>query len=581
MPLAEKIHTHKILKIASVDTSLCFLLSKKLGVPKIISQVLINRGITNPDEADKFLNTKIGQLLDPYSFLDMHKAVAIIRQSIEKKERIMVFGDYDADGITALAVMKDTLLKMGADAVHYIPHRVREGYGLNKNILNIVKEKNAKLLVTVDCGTNSHGEIRELRRHNIGVIITDHHQPQGNGLASSSQSHQPQGQGLPDADALINPKIPACGYKYRDLAGVGVAYKLCQALTGKPLTEELDLVSLGTIADVVPLLGENRIIAKEGLAQLSKSRRAGIRALMETSRLRSQKINARFVSYILGPRINASGRVDTADIALNLLLSKHDHEASELARCIEVHNRQRQKIESQIFQEAQALISKINFKDDKVIVIAREGWHHGVLGIVASKLADRFYRPTIVISLNDGLSKGSGRSIKNFHLFEALSECKEYLQDFGGHSHAVGLVIDRAKIEGFKEKINHLAKEKLHLEDLIPSLEIDMELSLLDLNSQDIEKLNTLEPFGCGNPEPLFFTRNLKLKSQPQVLSRDTLKFWVSDGAVTYPVIGFGMSDLADSLINADFLDLVYCPRIDEWQESSGIILEAKEIFCK
>lgn len=560
-------HTHKIIKIPPVSGPLCDLLSKELGISKILAQVLINRGITGVRDAENFLNAKTSHLLDPYLFSDMHKAVSIIRRAIEKKEKILVFGDYDVDGVTALALMKDTLFSLGADAQHYIPHRVKEGYGLNKDILRIVKEKKAGLVITVDCGTGSYKEIEELKRNNINVIITDHHQPQDNAPLA--------------ADALINPKVSSSGYTYKDLAGAGVAYKLCQALAGKPLFDELDLVSLGTIADVVPLLGENRIIVKEGLLQLSKSRRPGIRALIETSRLKNKKINAGFVSYILGPRINASGRIGNADIALDLLLAKEEAQALESARYIELHNRQRQKIEGQILEEAESLLSRINFKEDKVIVLAKEGWHQGVLGIVASKLADRFNRPTVVISLNEGHCKGSGRSIKNFHLFDALMECKECLTNFGGHAHAVGLVIDRENVEVFRHKINSLAKEKLNFEDLIPSIEIDMELKFSDLTRQGIRGLEALEPFGRGNPEPLFFTRNLKLKGSPQVLGRGTLKFWVSDAEATYPVIGFGMSDFSDSLVKSNFLDLVYYPRIDDWQEKEEIILEAKEIFCK
>lgn len=560
-------HTHKIIKYPPVNRPFCDLLVKELGISRMLAQVLMNRGINSAKEAQNFLDAKTSQLLDPYLFSDMAKAVSMARRSIEKKEKILVFGDYDVDGVTALALAKNALLGLGADVEHYIPHRVNEGYGLNKEILRIVKEKKARLVVTVDCGTSSYKEVEELKRNNIGVIITDHHQPQDSAL--------------PKADALINPKVSGCGYSYQDLAGAGVAYKFCQALAEKPLFDELDLVSLGTIADVVPLLGENRVIVKEGLAQLSKSRRPGIRALIETSRLKNKKINSGFVSYILGPRINASGRVGSADIALDLLLAKDDAQAIESARYIELHNRQRQKIESQILEEAQSLLSRVNFKEDKVIVLASEGWHHGVLGIVASKLADRFNRPTIVISLSEGRCKGSGRSIKNFHLFEALMGCKDCLENFGGHAHAVGLVIDRANVEGFKHKINSLAKEKLCFEDLIPSIEIDMELKFPELTDKDIAGLEALEPFGRGNPEPLFFTRGLKLKGQPQVLNRGTLKFWASDGEVTYPVIGFGMSDLSESLTNADSFDLVYYPRIDDWQEKEEILLEAREIFCK
>jgi single-stranded-DNA-specific exonuclease len=498
----------------------------------------------------------------------MHKAVNLIKKSVKNKEKILVFGDYDVDGITALVLLKNTLTKAGADVMHYLPHRIKEGYGLSKNIINIAKENKIKLVITVDCGITNHKEIEALRQHNIEVIITDHHEP----LTET----------LPFASSIINPKIKGSNYKYRDLAGVGVAYKLCQAISGSAQLEDLDLVSLGTIADSAPLTGENRIIAKEGLLRLSQTKREGLRVLIENAGIQNKKFTSTFVSFILGPRLNASGRMDSAETSLNLLMSESREEANKFASIIEEYNRARQKVEGKILEEAQDLINReINFKDHKIIVIAKEDWHHGVLGIVASKLADRFYRPAIVISISEDLCKGSGRSIKNFHLFDALLDCKEFLNTFGGHSHAAGLVITKDNIEDFKQNINRLAHERLSLTDLIPSLDIDMELGLPDLNEEIIADLEKLEPYGTGNPEPLFYTRNLKLKGEPQTLSRETLKFWVSDGNATFQAIGFGMSELKDSFTRADTFDLIYSPRIDNWRGDSAILLEAKDIFFR
>lgn len=563
-----KILSMKKISIHPPDLKLQGSLVNGLGISRVIAQLLINRGITTKAEADKFLNIKADNFLDPYSFKDMQVAVDLIRRSNREKEKVMIFGDYDVDGITSVALLKQTLSKIGLEAISYLPHRVKEGYGLAKNILEIAKEKNIKLLITVDCGISSYREVAQLRREGINVVITDHHEP----------THSE----LPPASAIINPKIADSGYKYRDLAGVGVVYKLCQALLKDRLIEDLDLVSLGTIADVVPLTGENRIIAKLGLGVLANTVKIGLRALIDSSSIKNKKISSTFVSFILGPRINASGRMDSGEVALKLLLTKEKDEACRLAEALQVYNRQRQKIEGKILEEAQGLIDKeVNFKEHKVIVVANEGWHQGVLGIVASKLADRFYRPTIVISLAEGLCKGSGRSIKNFHLFGALLECKEFLDAFGGHSHAVGLVITRNNIEEFKNKINHFARESLSFEDLIPSLEIDMELSLSDLSEGLALELEGLEPFGTGNPEPLFYSRKLKLKGPLQLLGKDTIKFWVTDGNATYQAIGFGMSSFKDSLLNADSFDLAYNLRMDTWQGNSNIILEAKEIFCK
>jgi single-stranded-DNA-specific exonuclease len=562
-------YSHKILNIATANFHLQDTFSKELGISKIAAQLLINRDIHTIPEAEKFLNAKLEHLLDPYSFSEMRLAVNLIKEAAKNKERVMVYSDYDVDGVTSLVLLKNTLSKMGLDVTHYIPHRVKEGYGLTKNIAKIAKEQKVKLLITADCGTNSLSAIEELRAANIEVILTDHHEPVG----VDSTHH---------ASAVLNPKLKSSNYKFRELAGVGVAYKLCQALTADPMEEDLDLVSLGTIADSVPLKGENRIIAKEGLKRISRTQRLGLKTLIETSRIQNREITPDFVSFILGPRINAAGRMDSAEISLNLLMSQERQEALRLAKTIEAYNRQRQKIENEIMVQAQDLIDKeVNFKEHKVMVVAKEGWHLGVLGIVAAKLAEKFYRPAILISLNDGLCRGSGRSIKNFHLFEGLLECRQLLDNFGGHQHAIGMVIPENNIDEFRNKINLFARESLNIQDLIPSMDIDMELSFSELNMDLILEMKKLEPFGVGNPEPLFYTKNLMLKGQPRLYSRDTLKFWVTDGDLTYSAIGFGMGALLESLVNAEKLDLVYFPKIDSWQGQESPILEVKEIFFK
>ncbi|OGX15377.1 MAG: single-stranded-DNA-specific exonuclease RecJ [Omnitrophica WOR_2 bacterium RBG_13_41_10] len=561
--------TSKILKIAPPNLKLQNTFSEKLKVSCIFAQILINRGIDNIGDAGKFLETKLQDLLDPHLFSDIDKATGLVKKAARNKKKIMVFGDYDVDGITSLALMKNTLDEIGASVITYLPHRIKEGYGLNKDILQLVRHKKADLLITVDCGTNSLSQIQELRQHNIEVIVTDHHEPLDNEVALC-------------ASAIINPKLKTSGYKYRDLAGVGVAYKFCQAIKNENLFDDLDLVALGTVSDVVPLTGENRIMVKEGLSRIASTKRIGLKALIETSGIKNKEIKPSSVSFILGPRINASGRMDTAEIAFKLLISEEEQEAQELARLMETHNRTRQKIENKILEQAQDLINKqVNFKEHKVIVVAGEDWHQGVLGVVASKLADRFYRPTIVISKKGDLCKGSGRSIKSFHLFNSLLECQELLDTFGGHSHAVGLIIRRSNIESFKNKINDLARGKMLFEDLVPTLDIDMELALSDLSASLVMELEKMEPFGEGNPEPLFYTKGLKLKGQPQALSRDTLKFWVSDGNTTYQAIGFGMASFKESLIAADSFDLVYTPRMDNWQGNSSMILEIRDIFFR
>lgn len=562
-------YSTKIINVSVPNTHLQNTFHKELRISKILAQVLVNRGILTLEAARKFLDVKASDLHDPFLFKDMQAAVKLVKDTIKNNQKMMIFGDYDVDGVTSVAILENTLSGMGAKVSHYLPHRVNEGYGLSKSILSIARDNNIKLLITVDCGTSSHKEIAQLRHAGIEVIITDHHEP--------SQDQAPL------ASAVINPKIKGSGYKFRDLAGVGVAYKFCQALTGKNLTDDLDLVSLGTIADMVPLFDENRIIAKLGLAKFLETKKLGLKTLIENAGIKNKKFNSSYIGYIIGPRINASGRMDTSETSLKLLTTTSQAQAEALASEVEGHNRRRQKVESQIIEEAYAIIEReVNFKEHKIIVVANEGWHHGVLGVVASKIADKFYRPTIVISKTAGAAcKGSGRSIKNFHLFYALSECREFLDNFGGHSHAVGLVITDDKIDDFRIKINNFAKDNLRFEDLIPSIQVDMEIKFADLNEKLVRELELLEPFGTGNPQSQFITRNLKIKGQPAILAKDTIKFWATDGENTFQVIGFGKSPLAGSLINADSFDLIYSPKIDSWQGANGIILEAEEIILK
>jgi len=560
--------THKVLNLAVPHIHLQDQLSRELGISRILSQVLVNRKIKSVSEAEKFLKAGLDDLFSPDLFSGMPAARALVKKALENKEKVMVCGDYDVDGITSTVLIKDTLSRMGLDVFHHIPHRISEGYGLNGEAVAFARANGIRLVVTADCGTSDYKEVEGLRRANIDVIITDHHEAQGAFLPASS--------------SLINPKLKGSGYPFRDLAGVGVAYKFCQALSGSVLDEELDLVTLGTIADSVPLNGENRIIAREGLLRLPLTKRKGLRAIIDNAGVGNRKFNSTYVSFIIAPRLNAPGRMSSADLSLRLLMSSDYDEAQKLAAELEQLNRQRQKVEAKILEEAEEMINRqVNFKEHKVIVIAKDDWHQGVLGIVASKLADRFYRPAIVISLDKDLCKGSGRSIKNFHLFQALADCRGLLDSFGGHAHAAGLLITRDNIDEFRKTINKLAHERLDLADLLPGIDVDAELVLADLNDKAVRELGALEPFGMGNPEPLFYTRLLRLKGQPQVLGRETLKFWVTDGTLTCQVIGFGMAGMFDSLTQAESFDLVYTPKIDSWRQEESVILEAKDIFLK
>ncbi|MCM8771221.1 MAG: single-stranded-DNA-specific exonuclease RecJ [Candidatus Omnitrophica bacterium] len=552
----------RIWNIAQPNHKLQKALCQELGISPILANLLINRMIKNVEEAERFLNPTLASLFDPYQLPDMPKAVERLKRAIAKKEKILIFGDYDVDGLTAVALLESQFLKLGLKALHYIPHRVKEGYGLNKEAIDFASQHNVKLLLTVDCGISNTEEIEELCRRHIDVIVTDH--------------HEARDERIPACTAVIDPKRYDSVYPYRDLAGVGVAYKLAQCITQETLEDELDLVLLGTVADMVPLTGENRILVKKGLECFYRTKKVGLQALIEESGLKS--ISTTSISYILAPRINASGRVDSAHYSLELLLTHSESRARDLAKLLSRHNQERQRLERKILEEAQDLIGReVNFKEHNVIVLAKEGWHQGVLGIVASKIMDRFYRPTIVISLSDGLCRGSCRSIKNFHIFDALWDARDLLENFGGHQHAAGLSIHRDKVPEFKHRINHLAKKRMRIEDLLPSLEIDMELSLADLNEKLIRDIKALEPFGYGNPAVIFYTPALRLKGSPKILSKDTLRFWCTDAEFTYPAVGFGMSSLYNSLTEAKAFDLIYTPTLDDWQPQT-IQLEIKDI---
>ncbi|MBL7081854.1 MAG: single-stranded-DNA-specific exonuclease RecJ [Candidatus Omnitrophica bacterium] len=566
----------KIIKIAQPDKIAIDNLSKELGISRILAQILVNRKIESASEAERFLRPKLDHLHNPLQLKGMRRAVSRVKQALDKKEKVLVCGDYDVDGLTSMALLLFHLQELGLHCISYIPHRLKDGYGLNRTVIDIAKKENISLIITVDCGISDFFIIEQLQKQGIDVIVTDHHE------ARERQSN---------AFAVIDPKQDNCPYPYKELAGVGVVFKFIQALLDggtlrgetlatDRLAQDLDLVALGTIADMVALNGENRIIAKEGLKRLVDSSRLGINALFEVSRVKKRKIEPETVSYILAPRLNASGRIGSAESSLKLLLSQDNVEAAQLANEVNLCNQRRKKIEERILKEAEAQIEReINFKEDYIMVIAGSNWHPGVIGIVASKLMQRFLRPTIIISESETLCKGSARSIKNFSIFEALLFCEEYLEDFGGHIRAAGLVIFRENIAKFREKINCFAKNKLSWQDFIPSLEIDSQIELSDLDERLIEELDELMPYGAANPKPLFYTANLKLVGSALVLRRDTLKFWVSDGKRTFAALGFGMAPLKEKLSESNSFDLIYYPQIDEWQGNQNIILEVKEII--
>ena len=541
-------------------------LSDALDVHPIIGQLLINRDITDIGEAKDFLSADLSGLHDPFLFKNMEKAVERINQAKEDKERVLVVGDYDVDGVTSSALLNNIFKQLDIEVVHYIPDRFTDGYGLNEGIAQFAKEEGVSLMIAVDCGITAYKEVELIKHNGIDVIILDHHVPDDDRL--------------PDAIAIINPKQKDCPYPFKHLAAVGLVTKLTQALLGKEKSEKiLDLAAIGTVADVVPLRGENRIFVKSGLPKITNTKNKGLRALLEITKMKGKKISPFHIGFVLGPRINAAGRMDSAEASLDLFLSEDHQEAYDLAKVLDRHNIKRQKIQKEVIDEALNMVEQeVNFKDQKIIVLGREGWHKGVLGIVAAKLADKYYRPAIVISIEDGIGTASARSIDGFHIHEALTDCAQYLEKFGGHAGAAGLTIKEENIDPFRSLINKIAHETLEVKKLRPTLKIDCEIPLSSINMELAEIINSMEPFGEGNPAPIFCSRKVAIKSDPAVLGKNTLKFWVGDDDFSISAVGFGMADYEGMIRSGEDIDLAYEISIDDWNKAPTPQLKLKDI---
>ena len=541
-------------------------MASSLDISPITAQLLINRGIEDEMQAHHFLYGDFGSCHDPFLLKGIQKSIDRVNQAIKNKENILIYGDYDVDGITSVALLNIVLTHLGAKTSTYIPNRLEEGYGLNADAIKKARQKKISLIITVDCGISAHKEIEFARRLGIDTIITDHHEIKKDDL--------------PFAFSIINPLQKGCYYPFKQLSGVGIAYKFAQALlkeTSYPIETHLDLVALGTISDLSVQKGENRILTKCGLNMINRTENEGIKALIEVAGLKSKTISCMHVGYILGPRINAMGRVGSPDIALQLLLTKDKEEALNLARTLHQENRNRQKIEARVLNEALDKIEReINFKDSKVIVLSGDDWHLGVIGIVASRIIDKFYRPTIVIGLNGKIGKGSGRSIDNFHLFNAINLCSKHLIDFGGHESACGLVINKKDINKFTSEINLVAKKTIADEDLYPTIDIDAEVTLSDLTEKFLAELELLAPFGPENPKPVFFSGGAYLKNDPRRISKNGFKMWVSDDKATCEAISFRGSNNSMPFRGAK-VGLVYSPSINIWQGLSSVQLDLKD----
>lgn len=554
--------------IKDSDALILSLLTKELNISPVIARLLANRNIKDPREAEKFLNAKLSDLHDPYMLKGMKESVARIRRALSKGEKIMVYGDYDVDGITSVTLLTSTLTGLGGHVIEYIPNRLEEGYGLNLEACRYAHKKKVGLIITVDCGINAVREVDYLNSLGIDTIVVDHHEVQANAL--------------PKAFAIIDPLQDGCHYPFKHLAGVGLAFKLAQALLDCPpekLVGLLDLVALGTVSDIVPQLGENRILTRYGLETVATTDRVGLRELINVSGLKGKNISSGHIGFILGPRINASGRIGSPKMALRLLLTDREDEAKELAQRLNQENRNRQKIEADILKQAMQKISmEVNFKEHKAIVLSGADWHRGVIGIVASRIVDKFYRPTAIISVKGSTGRGSARSISDFDLFCAVSKCKKHLIEFGGHKAACGFSIYKKDIGKFKEQLNKLAAKLLKPEHLLPKLRADMDIPLNKLSEGLICDIERLSPHGPKNPSPLFISRGTKLKNAPKNIGRNGIKFWVTDGGITCEAVAFGVSDIFLEHLSGGAVDLAYSPSVNTYKGLRSIKLDLKDL---
>ncbi len=536
-------------------------IQKRTGLSALTSSVLCARGVTTDEEIKTFLDTSSQKLCDPMRMKNMGKAVEIIIDAIEKNKKIAVYGDYDVDGITSVCVITKYLRSVNADCQYYIPDRLNEGYGLNCEAIDKLKNSGVELIVTVDTGVTAIEEAEYCKKIGVKLVITDHHECKDD---------------LPDADAVVNPKQPGCEYDFKELAGVGVAWALVRALDMRLKknrteldTEYITFVAIGTIADVMPLVGENRFITDLGIRKLAMTRNVGLRALMrhcaQDGRER-KRVSATTVSFVLAPRINAAGRFGKAELAAQLFLTGDANEADRLAAKLCEMNRERQAMENKIFEEAtEQLGSSFDKKKDKAIVLWHENWHHGVIGIVASKLADKYFCPSILISIDEDEGKGSGRSIKGFNLFEALSKCSHLLSKYGGHELAAGLTIGKDNLTQFRKELYEYAASCL-TDECIPSIEIDCEISADELTLNAVDELSKLEPYGMGNPQPKFCIRNMKIVSMIPIGNDKHARFMLESDGRTYDAVMFGISLDELPLAEGDVVDVAFTADINSFR---------------
>ena len=518
-----------------------------------INQILKNRGIEDEKDKEIFMNPSLDFLRDPFLMKDMDKAVKRIQKAIENNETIFIYGDYDVDGVSSTSILCIYFDSINYPVSYYIPNRLEEGYGINEDAIRKIHNEGCNLIISVDCGITSVKEVDLANELGIDVIITDHHECQSE---------------IPNALAVVNPKQDDCHYPFDMLCGCGVAFKLIQALTPEEvfkttMYDYLEIATLATICDIVPLVDENRIIVKNGLKLMREGKNLGLRELIKICGVDTEKIGSSHIGFAIGPRINASGRLGYSYLGVQLFTTKDEYEASEIAKVLEEKNNERQLIEAKMYQEAEDIIqSNERYENDKVLVIAKEGWQHGIIGIVASKLTEKYYKPTILLTIEDGEATGSARSIKGFSIFDALVSCKDLLNKFGGHEQAAGLGLDADKVNTLRERVNEIADYNLTSEDMIENIKVEFELDEDKISLDLVDKLHDLEPFGLSNPSPRFIIRDLVLDEMFTIgKNKQHLKLNVYNQN-TYECIGFNMAHLKENFNVGDKVDILF--QLDE-----------------
>ena len=558
-------------KIKIPDPQLVSRIQQEFNCSQIIASVMANRNILSKEEAQKFFSPSLESLHDPFLMQDMDKAADRLADCIKNRQNILVFGDYDVDGTTGASTLGLFINSAGGNSEVYVPDRETEGYGLSTQGVDRAEKIGAELIITSDCGITGHDSVDYANSRDIDVIITDHHMP------------SPE---LPNAYAVLNPKRDDCSYPFKGLCGGGVTLKLAEAVAimleidPELVYSHLDLITLGTSADLVPILDENRAIVHHGLKSLKKTEKPGLHALLEVSNLLEKELTVGRLIFGVAPRINAAGRLGDANRAVALFSTDNPIEAAEIARNLDEENRNRQDIQQTIVDEALLKVnSECDLQNENAIVLWEEGWHQGVIGIVASRIKEEFHRPTVIIAMENGVGKGSARSIYNFDLYENFTNCAAHLDGFGGHPMAAGMTISKSNLPLFRETFINLANNALSESDLVGTLTIETEMKLSDINGRFMEFLDKLAPFGPGNMRPQFVSRKVEIAGKPRLVGNgDHLKFRAKQNSKTFDAIAFNMGKHYSDLLSGKPFDLAFVVEENEWQGRKSIQLNIRDI---